>query len=89
MQGISEYLRAHNPPLVASTIKKLYAAARSLRRFPQRGRIGQLAGTRELVLTPLPFIIVYGATGELVHVFRIMHTSQDWPGSENWPKDNL
>jgi addiction module RelE/StbE family toxin len=81
LENIREYLREHHPALAASTIGALYTKARSLKRFPNRGRIGQIAGTRELVLAPLPFIIVYRTSGELVEVFRIMHTSQDWPRS--------
>ena len=55
------------------TIRKLYNAARSLKQMPMRGRIGQIAGTRELVMTPLPYIIVYGVEREIVHIFRVLH----------------
>jgi plasmid stabilization system protein ParE len=38
-----------------------------------------MEGTRELVLAPLPYIIVYGVGPEMVHIFRVIHTSEDWP----------
>ena len=41
--------------------------------------MGQLEGTRELVMIPLPYIIVYGVEPQIVHIFRIIHTSEDWP----------
>jgi toxin ParE1/3/4 len=65
--------------MAQSTIRKLYDAARSLKQFSERGRSGQLEGTRELVMTPLPYIIVYAVEPQMVHIFRIIHTSEDWP----------
>lgn len=59
------------------TVRKLYEAARSLKQMPQRGRIGHKPGTRELVLAPMPYIIVYGAEPDLVHIFRILHAAKD------------
>ena len=79
LEGILNYLREHHPSLAQSTIRKLYLAARSLKQFSNRGRMGQREGTRELVMTPLPYIIVYGVEPQMVHIFRIIHTSEDWP----------
>ena len=77
VESIRIYLQENHPSYVESTIRKLYDAARSLKQMPQRGRIGRRAGTRELVLAPLPYIIVYGVEPEMVHIFRILHASQD------------
>ena len=77
LQHIAGYLREHHPSFAHPTIRKLYRAARSLKQFPHRGRIGQREGTRELVIAPLPYIIVYGVEPEMVHVFRLLHTSKD------------
>ena len=65
--------------MAQSTIRRLYDAARSLKQFSNRGRIGQLDGTRELVVTPLPYIIVYGVEAQMVNILRVIHTSEDWP----------
>lgn len=59
-------------------MRKLYDAARSLKLFPKRGRLGREAGTRELVIAPLPYIIVYRVSEYGVEIARIVHTSQDW-----------
>lgn len=79
LQGISDYLREHYPSFVQTTIRKLYKAAGSLKQFPDRGRIGRKDGTGELVMAPLPYIIVYGVERDIVHVFRVIHSSEDWP----------
>jgi len=79
LELISSYLGEHYPSLRQPTIRKLYEAARSLKRFPHRGRIGHKEGTRELILAPMPYLIVYGVQPELVHIFRVIHTSENWP----------
>jgi len=79
LQGISDYLREHYPSFAQPTIRKLYKAARSLKQFPNRGRVGQKDGTRELVMIPLPYIIVYGVQSDMVYIFRVIHTSEDRP----------
>lgn len=61
------------------TAVRLYQAALSVRLFPKRGRIGQRAGTRELLVASLPYVIVYRTSAEAVHIMRILHTSQDRP----------
>jgi toxin ParE1/3/4 len=53
----------------------------ALESHPLRGRIGRLAGTRELVVAP--FVIVYeaGANGDIT-VIRVLHGRQNWPEEE-------
>jgi toxin ParE1/3/4 len=47
--------------------------------FPHRGRPGKKEGTRELVLSPLPYLVVYGISGDAVHIVRVLHGAQKWP----------
>jgi addiction module RelE/StbE family toxin len=47
--------------------------------FPNRGRTGKKPGTRELVVRPLPYIVVYQVSGDVVYVARILHGAQKWP----------
>lgn len=79
LEQIGNHLRTHNPSWVQSTVSTRYKAARSLRQSPYRGRKGEMEGTRELVMTPLPYIIVYGVEAHMVHIFRVIHTARDWP----------
>jgi toxin ParE1/3/4 len=79
LQSIHGYLKEHHPSFANSTVRKLYAAARSLKRLPYRGRVGHLDHTRELVMAPLPYLIVYGVEPDVIHIFRVIHTSEDWP----------
>ena len=45
--------------------------------FPRRGRPGKKEGTRELVLSPLPYVVVYRISDEVIQLVRILHGSQN------------
>jgi plasmid stabilization system protein ParE len=76
---IGAYLKEHRPAFAYPTVSRLYQAAESLIQFPYRGRVGQEAGTRELVVPRLPYVIVYQVAGDVVSIARILHGAQDWP----------
>ncbi|MBL8296044.1 MAG: type II toxin-antitoxin system RelE/ParE family toxin [Bryobacterales bacterium] len=57
----------------------LYEAADSLKAMPQRGRKGRKAGTREIIASNLPFIIVYRVGQDAVEILRILHGARQWP----------
>ena len=63
--------------MAQSTIRRLYDVARSLKRFPNRGRIGHKEGTRELIVAPTPYIVVYGVEPEVVHILRVFDDSME------------
>ena len=86
LESIRIYLQENHPSYVEWTIRKLYHAARSLKQMPQRGRIGRKAGTRELVLAPLPYIIVYGIDADTVHIFRVIHGAENRPAGKRPPE---
>jgi plasmid stabilization system protein ParE len=79
LEGISNYLYLHHPSFAASTIQRLYDTARSLKQFPYLGRPGMKSGTRELVLAPLPYLMIYAVDDQSVHILRFLHAAQDLP----------
>jgi toxin ParE1/3/4 len=83
LESIGTYLEEHSPSLTESTLSKL--TAQSLKRFSNRGRIGRVAGTRELVVSPLPYIVIYVVDDQIVHIVRVLHGAQDWPGLKREP----
>ena len=76
---IADYLLEHVPERAEKLIRTVYDAPSSLLPFPARGRPGKKEGTRELVLSPLPYIVVYAVHGEIIYVVRILHGAQQWP----------
>lgn len=76
MQGISDYLKEHQPHYRQPTMRRLYEKIRSLKETPYIGRPGRVEGTREMFFTPMPYVAVYRVQGETVEIWRIWHTSQ-------------
>ena len=79
LERIADYLLLHAPDRAPELIRAVYDAPSTLLTFPNRGRPGKREGTRELVLAPLPYIVVYTVRGEAVFVVRILHGAQQWP----------
>ena len=57
----------------------IYDAADFLKDMPHRGRSGRKQGTRELIVSGFPFIVIYRVGKEAVEIVRILHGSQQWP----------
>jgi len=72
-------VRQENPPAARRIADAIYRRCADLQQFPNRGRHGRVAGTRELVLAPLPFIVVYRVKVDTVEIVRIYHGAQNWP----------
>ena len=51
----------------------------SLRPMPNRGRPGRIENTRELVLSSLPYIVIYQVFDERLLILNIVHGAQRWP----------
>ena len=79
LEHIADYLFEHAPGRAADLVRKIYDAPSALLTFPNRGRLGKKTGTRELPLSPLPYIVVYQVTSDVIHISRILHGAQKWP----------
>lgn len=71
------FIATENPRAAAAVRHRIRAAVLRLAEFPESGRPGQVAGTRELVVPGLPYLVVYGVGQESVEVLRVFHTSQE------------
>ena len=78
LTNINNYLQKHYPQFAESTVRAIYERVRSLKTMPNRGRPGHRSGTRELLLSPLPYIVVYRVKDETVEILHIDHGAQDW-----------
>ena len=79
LRRISDYLKEHHPHYRQATIRKVYAAIKSLNEWPYRGRLGREEETQELMFPPLPYIAVYRVKEQDIEVLRIHHGAQDRP----------
>lgn len=62
-----------------ATVAKVHQSIEDLTRFPERGRAGRIAGTRELIITGTPFIVAYHLDHDEVQVLAILHGARAWP----------
>lgn len=77
--GIVGYIHKENPSASGRVAQTIYDSATSLESFPNRGRPGRIDGTRELVLAPLPFLLIYRLKRDAVEIVRVLHGLQRWP----------
>jgi toxin ParE1/3/4 len=79
LERIADYLFEHVPERAPGLVRTIYDALGALLTFPHQGRPGRKDGTRELVLSPLPYVVVYAVRGDVVFIVRILHGAQHWP----------
>ncbi|WP_296075073.1 type II toxin-antitoxin system RelE/ParE family toxin [uncultured Agrobacterium sp.] len=77
--AIFTYIEADNPAAAILIDERIAAAARRLLDFPASGRVGRIAGTRELVINGTPYVAAYLITQTTVRILRVLHGAQEWP----------
>lgn len=71
---------AERDPFAAITVgDAVEAFVARLRDYPTIGRFGRVPGTRELVVTGTPYIVVYRVETSAVVVLRLLYGAQRWP----------
>ncbi|OHV86880.1 type II toxin-antitoxin system RelE/ParE family toxin [Mesorhizobium sp. ORS 3428] len=77
--GIFTHIEAENPAAAILIDERIVAATGRLRDFPESGRPGRLAGTRELVIVGTPYVAAYQLAGNAIRILRVLHGAQRWP----------
>src|SRR5947209_538915 len=80
--GIVAWIKANNPAAAARVGGRILDAVEQLRDYPLRGRPGRSSGTRELVISGLPYLAVYSvdaAEPQAVVILRLLHGAMLWP----------
>jgi len=69
--GIFTHIEADNPAAAIAIDERIVAVVSRLRDFPKSGRIGRLAGTRELVIVGTPYIAAYRLAENRIRILRV------------------
>ena len=80
-ERITWYVKENLPSRAPSIVDRLYATIQRLRKFPHLGRQGRVPGTRELVVTRFPYVVIYDVSDDAISVVRVLHAAQEWPPS--------
>ena len=76
---ICDYIERQNSTAVARRVAlSIFDQIGMLGKFPGMGRPGRKPGTRELVISRLPYLAIYRVHAESVEILRILHGAQDW-----------
>jgi toxin ParE1/3/4 len=76
-----EYIAADNSTVAKKVAQKIWDSVQLLKAQPGLGRPGRVAGTRELVISGLPYNVSYMEKDGTIVILRIMHSSIKWPDS--------
>ena len=83
LKSIGEYIAQENANAAYNVLIKIKATADNLSRHPEIGLSGRVFGTREIVISDLPYILTYQITDRDIRILAVMHTSRKWPENFN------
>ena len=82
LDAIAEYIADRNPDAARRVGGRIREVIALVGEFPLIGHQGALAGTREMGVPGLPYVIVYRIDEDAVKVLGVYHGAQLRPGQE-------
>jgi toxin ParE1/3/4 len=79
LEEMGDYIAERNPRAAVDVMSRIHAACERLHTFPASGRPGRIAGTRELVVSGLPYIAAYTVRDGEVVMLAVIHGARRWP----------
>jgi toxin ParE1/3/4 len=76
--AILAYIAERKPAAAEKLDAQIEAQVDLLRNFPEIGRIGRIARTRELIAHP-NYILIYRVSPTVVTILRVLHAHQKYP----------
>jgi addiction module RelE/StbE family toxin len=80
LRSVRKHIAADSPTAASRVVGRIVAlVSEQLTSFPEAGRAGRVAGTRELVVAKTPYIAVYRIAGENIDILAVHHAARRWP----------
>ena len=76
---IRKFIAADKPQTANRVAFLIRQSVDPLTEHPDIGRPGRIEGTRELILTALPYIIPYRVKNNYIEILRVLHAARKWP----------
>lgn len=74
-----DYIAEDDGDAAVGVVLKIQAATEQLAEFSMLGRAGRVEGTRELVISGMPYVVIYRVKGNGVEVLRVLHSLRKYP----------
>lgn len=79
LKEIRAHISQDSPAAASRVVKAIREQVKPLAEHPQMGRRGFIDGTRELVISRLPYLVLYQQQDEIVTILAVVHTARNWP----------
>jgi addiction module RelE/StbE family toxin len=79
LDGIAGYIAEDSPVAAQRVVQRVEVAVHLLADHPNLGRVGRVAGTRELVVADTPFIVPYRVHEDCLEILTVLHAARRWP----------
>jgi toxin ParE1/3/4 len=80
LEAIGDYIAERNPRAAAKVVNEIHSRTkRLLSDNPSIGRVGEIPGTRELVVPGTPYVVAYRVKNNRVEVLFVQHGARLWP----------
>lgn len=81
LDKIFTYILDDNPSAAVRVIESIESRVAQLVRFPDLGRPGSVANTRELVITTTPYVVAYRLRERprQIEILAVVHGARLWP----------
>jgi toxin ParE1/3/4 len=81
LRGIFDSIADDNAAAAERTVRRMRDAIQRTSRMPHAGRIGRVAGTREIAVSATPYLVVYRIVENSIHILAFLLGAQQWPES--------
>lgn len=81
LEDIQDQIAENNRRAAFEVAQRIRVVTDFLRDHPKIGRTGRAAGTFELVIPGIPYVVPYRIRNQEVQILTVYHTSRRWPES--------
>ncbi|WP_395675155.1 type II toxin-antitoxin system RelE/ParE family toxin [Inquilinus sp.] len=79
LEEIGDHTALDNPAAASRVVAAIGQKVETLAAHPHLGRVGRVAGTRELVIGGTPYLVAYRIRGQQIAILAVFHGAQRWP----------
>lgn len=76
LEHLHAYVAEDNTAAATATVDRIAAGIEALKRHPEMGRKGRVAGTRELVAPP--YVVAYRHQSAAIEILAVIHGARKW-----------